>query len=67
MFPPASTAFNPETIALLSTAYERAIDGQPPSAHELIAKRIIELASQGERDPDTLCHGALALLKRAQR
>ena len=64
MFPPVGTAFSPETIAMLSTAYERAIDGQPTSAHEAIAKRIIELASEGVRDPQKLCEGALILSMR---
>jgi hypothetical protein len=57
---PAAIAFGPETIAVLTTAYERAIDSNPTSAHEAIARRIIELASEGERDPDKLCQGALA-------
>jgi len=61
MFPPAGTAFSPQTIAVLSAAYERAIDGQPTSAQEAIAKRIIELASEGERDPEKLRQGALDL------
>jgi hypothetical protein len=41
-----------ETIAALTAAYDKAIEGQPASAHEIIAKCIIELASAGERDED---------------
>jgi hypothetical protein len=30
---------------------------------EIVAKRIIELAKDGERDPERLCDGALSLLR----
>jgi hypothetical protein len=33
--------------------------GQPETINEIIAKRIIKLASKGERDPDRLCEQAL--------
>lgn len=61
MLPPLGTAFDPATIVVLAAAYNRAVDGQPASVREDIAKRIIELASEGERDPDKLCNGARAL------
>jgi hypothetical protein len=67
MFPPPGTVFDADTLILLTAAYERAIRGQAGSLHEHIAKRIIELASEGERDPDRLCHGALALSMRKPR
>jgi hypothetical protein len=67
MFPPPGTVFDPDTLILLTAAYERAIRGQAGSLHETIAKRIIELASEGERDTDRLCHGALALSMRKPR
>jgi hypothetical protein len=57
------TGFDPETIATLTAAYDKAIEGLPASVRETIARRIIELASAGERDQDRLCHGALDLLK----
>ena len=68
MIPPVdSTSFDPETIAVLVAAYEDAIKGQSPAAREIIAKHIIELASEGERDPYKLCQGALALSMRSPR
>lgn len=63
-FPPRKTVFGPDAIAMLAAAYDKAIEGQPASVHEMIAKGIISLATNGERDPDRLCHGALALLIR---
>src|SRR5215469_3903057 len=67
VLPLEGTTFDPETIAALTAAYDKAIEGQPASAHEIIGKCIIELASAGERDQDKLCHGALALLMREPR
>ena len=65
--PLGGTTFDPETIAMLTAAYYKAIEGQPAFTHEIIAKCIIELASAGERDQDKLCHGALVLLMREPR
>jgi hypothetical protein len=67
MFPPPGTVFDPDALAVLTAAYEKAVREQASSLHETIAKRIIELASEGERDPDRLCHGALALSIRKPR
>jgi hypothetical protein len=67
MFPQRDTTFDPETLVVLTAAYERAIRGQEVPVHEIIAKRIIELASEGERNPDKLCLGALALSMRKLR
>jgi hypothetical protein len=61
MFPPPCTTFDPQTVAVLTVAYDSAIKAQPTSAHASITKHIIELASEGERDPHKLCLGALAL------
>ena len=63
-----STAFDPEAVKLLSDAYDKARKslhdtGQPYIVNEVIAKRIMSLAKQGERDPDRLCKGALTALK----
>jgi|SRR5215469_6917882 len=54
--------FDPETIAVLTAAYEKAIEGQPNCNHDIIAKCIIALASAGESDQVRLCRGALTLL-----
>jgi hypothetical protein len=49
-------AFGPDEIQVLTTAYEQALralrlkDRADP-ATEMIAKKIIELAQRGERDP----------------
>jgi hypothetical protein len=59
--PLSSITFNPESIAVLAAAYIKAIEGRPASAHENIARWIIEFATTGERDQDRLCHVALAL------
>ncbi len=61
LFPPPGIAFDPDSLAALTAVYGKAIEGQPTSAHERIAQRIIALASKGERDPDKLCNGAPAL------
>ena len=67
MFPPPCTTFDLQTVAVLIVAYDNAIKAQPTSVHESIAKHIIELASEGERDPHKLCLGALARSKRRPR
>jgi hypothetical protein len=36
--------------------------GQPTLVREIIAKRIIEAAKNGERDPERLCNAGLAAL-----
>jgi len=57
--------FEPEDIEKLTTAFELAlsklelVDRQDPLA-VVLAKLIIELAKEGERDPEKLCDGALA-------
>jgi hypothetical protein len=63
----AQAAFDPEDIRILTDAYERARKslhdkGQPAIVQEIIAKRIIALAKDGERDPDRLCADALIAL-----
>ena len=57
-------AFDYETTAAISEACEKASQsmhdwGQPDTITEIIAKRIIELASKGQRNPDQLCEQAL--------
>ena len=56
--------FGPEDIKVLSSAFEEAlrelrlVDRTNP-AMQLVARRIIELAQQGERDPIRLREGAI--------
>ena len=56
--------FGPEDIKLLSSVFEEAlrelrlVDRTDP-ATQLVAKRIIDLAQQGERDPIRLREGAV--------
>jgi hypothetical protein len=56
--------FDQVTTAVLNVAYGHAItelhDRGPDSVREAIAKRILTLASAGERDPNRLCDEALA-------
>ncbi len=63
-------AFDSETTALLVAAYEKAIAGiesrgLPRIMHEVAARRIIALASKGERDAERLCAAALATIAKA--
>lgn len=58
-------SLDPETLKILGEAYDRALAslhdaGQP--IIETIARRMLELASKGERDPERLCQGALSAL-----
>jgi hypothetical protein len=60
-------AFGPEDIANLTAAFEAALirlgpvdRGDPLTT--VVAKAIIELAKNGERDPKKLCDGALQIL-----
>jgi len=61
--------FEPEDIEKLAAAFELALsklelrDRQDPLA-VVLAKFIIELAKEGERDPDKLCDGALKILRK---
>jgi hypothetical protein len=55
----SENAFGPEEIVLLSTAYEGALrslglSNRTDPATEMVAKKIIQLAQQGIRDPDRL-------------
>jgi hypothetical protein len=57
-------AFGPEDIEVLTTAFEEALRAlgladRPDSATEIVARRIIELAQCGERDPARLSERAL--------
>ena len=57
-------AFDPETTRAMGEAFERACQsmnggGQPELVKEIIAKGIIAVAWDGERDPVQLCERAL--------
>jgi hypothetical protein len=62
-------SFAPEEVAELTTAFELALgklelaDRQDPLA-VVLAKLIIELAKEGERDPEKLCNDALKILSK---
>jgi hypothetical protein len=64
---PTDGAFDAEATALLSRAFDKACTelhdrGQPIIVREIIARRIIEIAGRGERDPDQLWIAALTSL-----
>jgi hypothetical protein len=55
---------DPEVRRVVGVAFEMArialgLAEHPIITNELIAKRIIELAKSGERNPDILCEGVL--------
>ena len=57
-------AFDPETIEALGVAFEKALQSlrlvdRTDLATELLAKKMIEVAQQGERDPERLCERTL--------
>jgi hypothetical protein len=68
-------AFDPEAISILSGALDDAwqvveankaalrMDGHPEAARNALAKHIVDIAKQGERDRQRLIEGALAALK----
>lgn len=64
---PTHPVFDPKTTALIVAAYDRVCTemqdaGQPEMIKELIAKRLIQIAGNGERDPEHLWRGTLASL-----
>ena len=73
----AQSAFEPETIDTLVSVFETAWQKVEQSesklaspaykraAQEIIAKRIIEMAQRGERDPSELADDAVAYLERS--
>ncbi len=54
--------FAPETLLIMEDAYQRVCRSiiATASVKHFIAKRIVELIHQGERDPHTLCRKSLA-------
>jgi hypothetical protein len=73
----AQSAFEPETIEILVSVFESAWQKVEQSgsklasprykraAQEIIAKRIIEMAQRGERNPSELADDAVAFLERS--
>ena len=64
--------FDADATAVLIAAYESAVaaierSGQPRSLCEIAARRIIAMASKGERNPDRLCAAALATVTKSAR
>jgi hypothetical protein len=55
--------FDPETVRLMGLAFEMALaslrSGCTDPLREALARKIIEIAKTGERDPERLCEGAL--------
>ena len=54
--------FGSDVFAIMEDAYQRAsksLNG-PLSVRKFLAKEIVELTQQGERDPEILCQKALA-------
>ena len=62
------SSFGPDDLAAMSAAFEQALrrlgltDRTDP-ATALVARKIIALAKQGERDPEKLCEGVLTSLE----
>jgi hypothetical protein len=73
----AQSAFEPETIDMLASVFENAWQKVEQSgsklasprykraAQEIIAKRIIEMAKDGKRNPGELADDAVAYLERS--
>jgi hypothetical protein len=62
--PDSSVGFDQATITAMGIAFERACSslqtsGIATTVREIIARRILEAAAQGERDPDRLHDQAL--------
>jgi hypothetical protein len=65
--PETGGAFGPEVIDIMSSAYQAVLSDLGLADHEdsltlLVARRIIDLAAEGERDPDRLRASTLASL-----
>jgi hypothetical protein len=62
-------AFEPDTVTSMTTAFDAAVLSLQLMAHEdglryQVAKKIIEIARSGERDPARICQRALEDLRR---
>ena len=58
--------FGPNTIHAMVTAFDKACrsihDAGQPSIARIVAKRVIDLAGEGDTDPDHLCEATLKAL-----
>jgi hypothetical protein len=59
--------FDTETIRVMGLAFEMAraalrLDNRNDPLNKIVAEKIIELAQDGERDPNRLCDRTLSLL-----
>jgi hypothetical protein len=71
----AETAFDPDTVQIMASAFDRAWDSLVTSraaalfdterARDLLGRCIIQAASDGERDEEQLCAEALLRLARS--
>jgi hypothetical protein len=64
-------AFDPETTRAMGIAFDEAcktlrLTDKADSATRLLADRIVDLATEGERDPMRLCDRALTFFKNGQ-
>lgn len=63
-------SFSPDTIELMTRVFEEAVETLPfpvgSARVQALAKNIVELASQGERDPERMRLLALLALKSAR-
>ena len=60
-------SFDPEMTQIMGAAYDKARKmlhdrGQPAVVQEVIARRVIDIAQTGERDPDQICQRAMTAL-----
>jgi hypothetical protein len=66
--PNANASFDPEVITLMAVAFDKACRSLQGSGQtvttELVAKKIIELAQKGERDPVRMSDETLKSLLR---
>jgi len=70
MTPFQGSSFSPDTIDVMTKAFEQAVESLPfpvgSTRVRALAKNIVELAAQGERDPDRMQLLALLALKSGQ-
>lgn len=62
-----NSGFDPESITIMTTAYEHArerlgLTDRSDQLTELVARKIIEIAQTGVRDPAQLCDQALSAI-----
>ena len=65
-----SRIFEPEAVQAMGTAFDNAcrslkLINKTDPLTKVVAAKIIELAAAGERNPDRLCAGVLAIYKSA--